>query len=197
MVTPHYNYDSVLEGQPSPQILDSQWLHVRKALAAQILKSNEDVYHAEYSDQALTALKSAELEARIDSFKASTIRTGLISWIREAFHCISFWLIFKVTKGGASVARLIEIALIAIPLYALALSFSAATFQGKPCHLNMVSVSAVIEQISRASSLFFAIGYTGFVGSSALEAAVITVAALVGLIWYALFAAVIIRRVYR
>jgi hypothetical protein len=82
-------------------------------------------------------------------------------------------------------------------MYAALLSTSSVTFQGKPCHLASFEFGTIISQLSCAASLFLAIGYTAFVGSNALEVALLTVGSGVGLIWYALLAAVVIRRVYR
>ncbi len=107
------------------------------------------------------------------------------------------WLILTLTKGGTSLGRLLWIALFAVLFYASLLSLSCVTFQGLSCHLTAFTSSALIEQIARATSLFLAIGYTAFAGSTALEVVLLTLGATLGLIWYALLAAVVIRRVYR
>jgi uncharacterized protein YjbI with pentapeptide repeats len=191
---PYYNYGSAFDGEPSPQGLKSEWLRVRKALAAQLVKSNEEIKNAEFSDAALAALKSEALSVRFDSLRHTTLSPGVVS---KALRCLASWMFLKMTKGGTSAGRLAAIALIAVTLYATLLSFSSATFQGKPCRMSELNGSAIIEQITRAAALFFAIGYTAFVGQSVTEDMLITLGSLLGLFWYALIAAVVIRRVYR
>jgi Pentapeptide repeats (9 copies) len=194
---PHYNYGSPYDGELSPAELTSQWLEVRRALAAQLLKSNGEIHHTRYCDAALVNLKNAELSVRVDQLKSRSIQNGVVQSIIEAVRCGASWLVLALTKGGTSVARLILIALVAIPLYATLLSVSFVTFHGKSCHLTSFGFGAAIGQLSCATSLFLALGYTAFVASSALELALLTLGAGLGLIWYALLAAVVIRRVYR
>jgi hypothetical protein len=194
---PHYNYGSPYDGELSPDELESQWMEVRRALAAQLLKSNGEIHHTKYCDAALVTLKNAELSVRVDQLKSRRIHNGVVQSSIEAARCGASWLVLALTKGGTSAARLILIALVAIPVYAVLLSASFVTFQGKSCHLTSFGFGATVSQLSCATSLFLALGYTGFVASSSLELALLTLGSGLGLIWYALLAAVVIRRVYR
>jgi len=196
-VAPHYNYDSSYKGVLSPEALDSQWLEIRRALAAQLLKSNAEIHHTDNSDAALIELKTAELKVRVDRLMSRPLKTGLPSLFRETLRCATLRLILFGTNGGTSVARLVLIAAIAVPFYAFLLSISSVRFQNHPCRLLKVTFPAVIEQLSRAASLFLAIGYTAFTGGNVPEVLLLILGAALGLIWYALLAAVVIRRVYR
>ena len=197
MAPPHYNYDSEYEGELSPTELARQWLEIRRALAAQLVKSNGEIHHTVHCDCALVELKTAELNVRLDLLRSRPLRAGVISSFVEAVRCGVFWLVLGLTNGGTSVARLVVIAFLAVPAYATLLSMSSVTFQGKPCHLASFELAPVINQLACAASLFLAIGYTAFVGNNVLELVLLTVGAGLGLIWYALLAAVVIRRVYR
>jgi hypothetical protein len=194
---PDYNYRSPCDGELSPAELKSQWLEVHRALAAQLVKSNGEIHHTRYCDAALVGLKNAELGVRVDELKSGRIHNGVFRSIIEAVRCGTSWLVLALTKGGTSAARLILIALVAVPLYAALLSVSFVTFQGKSCHLTSFGFGTVISQLSCATSLFIAIGYTAFISSSTLESVLLTLGSGLGLIWYALLAAVVIRRVYR
>jgi uncharacterized protein YjbI with pentapeptide repeats len=196
-VAPHYNYGSSYEGELSPEALDSQWMEIRRALAAQLLKSNTEIHHTDNSDAALVALKRAELRARVDRLSSRSLRAGVFALLREWARCATTWLILVGTNGGTSVARLVGIAAIAILFYAFLLSVSSVQFQDKPCRVLHVTAPAVVEQVARAASLFLAMGYTAFSGGDVTEVVLLTAGAAIGLIWYALLAAVVIRRVYR
>jgi uncharacterized protein YjbI with pentapeptide repeats len=197
MPPPHYNYGSAYEGELSPAELASQWLEIRRALAAQLVKSNGEIHHTGHCDAALVELKTAELNVRLDLLKSRRIQNGVISAIVEAVRCGVSWLVLGLTKGGTSVTRLVLIAFLAVPLYAALLSLSSVTFQGKPCHLASFDFATAINQLACAASLFLAIGYTAFVANNVHELVLLTLGAGLGLIWYALLAAVVIRRVYR
>lgn len=194
MVIPFYNYGIPYDGEPSREALESDWLKIRKGLAAQLVKSNEEIHHNGYCDAALVELKAAELQSLHESLKSRPLSAGLpFSWLRYFF----LRLILALTKGGTSLARLASITLFTIPIYTLLLSFSSVTFEGTPCRILDWTASALIEQAARAASLFLAIGYTAFVGHNGLEVVLLTLGATFGLFWYALLAAVVIRRVYR
>jgi hypothetical protein len=83
-----------------------------------------------------------------------------------------------------------------VPFYALLLSTSHVTFMNQDCSLNSFQLSLVLQQLARATSLFLAFGYTAFSGG-APATVLLTAAASLGLLWYALVAEVIIHRVYR
>jgi hypothetical protein len=191
MPCPHYNYDSPYEGDLNAQDLATEWLEIRRALAAQLVKSNGEIHHTAYCDAAVFQLKQAELRARLNLVTSASGRhRSVTSQAAELFRCGAFWITLALTKGGTSVARLIYIALIAVPLYAGMLSISSVTFQGSPCRLAVLKLSALVQELSSAAALFLAFGYTAFVGHDALEVALLTTGAALGLIWYALLAAV-------
>jgi hypothetical protein len=197
MVAPHYNYDSSYDGELRPEQLDKEWLEIRRFLAAQVLKSNAEIYHTDNSDRALAELKLAELNARRERLASETFRAGMRFWVRERIHCTVLWLILLGSRGGTSIGRLFFLAAGAISFYAALLSMSSVEFQGTPCTLMTLTIPGVVEQLARATSLFLAIGYTAFKGATVLQVVLLTVGATIGLIWYALIAAVVIRRVYR
>jgi len=194
---PLYNYNSPYEGEPTPQALKSQWLEIRRAIAAQLVKSNGEICHTTNCDAALVELKHEELRLRIDLLKARPLRAGVKSSALEAARCAVQWIILVGTKGGTSLARLGVIAIVAVPTYATLLSFSTVEFQNESCRLAEVTFPAIVEQLARATSLFLAIGFTAFVGHSLVETVLLTAGSALGLVWYALLAAVVIRRVYR
>ena len=116
----------------SPEALDLQWLEIRRALAAQLLKSNSEIHHTANSDVALVELKTAELELRVALLKRQCFQTGLLILIREWLRCGFSRLLLWGTNGGTSVARLGGIAAIIVPLYAILLSFSSVEFRMRP-----------------------------------------------------------------
>jgi hypothetical protein len=197
MVVPLYNYGPDCEGEPSRKTLESQWLEIRRALAAQLLKSNGDVYHTQHSDAALVQLKMTELRVRWDNLRTRSFVGGDTYWVSDLVRAGFLWLILTLTKGGTSMARLVLLAILAIPTYALLLSVSSVTYQGTSCYHPWLHFSTAIKVMAYAASLFLAVGYTAFAGSTAIETVLLTAGAAIGLIWYALMAAVVIRRVYR
>jgi len=198
MIPPIYNYCPPCDpGELSTETVTAQWLEIRRALAAQLLKSNEGVCHTEYCDAALVHLKTAELRARVDSLMTWRLKSGVFSMVAQSARCMVLWLTLILTKGGTSMVRLALIAVLAIPTYALVLSQSAITYQGQSCKIGAISFEAIIKELTVATSLFLAVGYTAFVGQGLREIAFLTGGSALGLIWYALLAAVVIRRVYR
>ena len=138
MPAPHYNYSGECDGELTSRELNTLWLEVRRALAAQLFKSNEAVCHTTHCDAALYALKAAELEIRSNSLRYAAKRPGLSFHLKETVACGGLWLLLKVTKGGTSIARLMGISALAIPVYAVALSFSTVAFQGRACSKESV-----------------------------------------------------------
>lgn len=192
-VLPRYNYDAS-DGPPLPKELVTQWLEIRRSLAAQLLKSNAEIYDTDNSDAALVELKQSELEVRLNLLSTPSLDRSLFD---QVFRCFLIKGILVTTRAGTSMRRLILIGTVAIPLYALLLSVSAVTFQGTTCKLTELTTMTVLAQLARATSLFLAIGYTAFVGSNGIEVILLTLGSTLGLLWYALLAAVVIRRVYR
>jgi Pentapeptide repeats (9 copies) len=198
MIPPIYNYRLPCEaGELSPETVTIQWLEIRRALAAQLLKSNESICHTEYCDTALVHLKTAELKARVESLKMWTLKSGVVSGLALLARCMVLWLTLILTKGGTSMIRLVLIAILAIPAYAVVLSQSTITFQGQQCNISVISFESIIKELTVATSLFLAVGYTAFAGHGLSEVMFLTAGSALGLIWYALLAAVVIRRVYR
>jgi hypothetical protein len=197
MVVPLYNYGPDSDGEPNRRALESQWLEIRRALAAQLLKSNGEIHNTRYCDAALVQLKTSELRLRYNLLKYRTISGETSWWVSDASQCWFLWLVLFLTKGGTSVARLIGLAALAVPTYTALLAWSCITFQGRPCHLGAFQWSAIIQEVAYASSLFLAVGYTAFSGRTVYETVFLTIGAALGLVWYALLAAVVIRRVYR
>jgi hypothetical protein len=197
IVVPLYNYGPDCDGEPNRGTLESQWLEIRRALAAQLLKSNGEIHNTRHCDAALVQLKTSELQLRYNLLKHRPISGESSWWVSDASRCGFLWLILFLTKGGTSAARLIGLAVLAIPTYAALLAWSCITFQGRACHLASFQWSAIVQEVAYASSLFLAVGYTAFAGSTVYETVFLIIGAALGLIWYALLAAVVIRRVYR
>ena len=99
-------------------------------------------------------------------------------------------------KGGHVALALLLGGIVLVPLYGLLLSDSHVTFMNQDCYLRSLNLSLVTQQLARAASLFLAIGYTAFSGGPGATV-LLTIGASLGLFWYALVAAVVIRRVYR
>lgn len=197
MIPPLYNYPCAIDGEPEPRVVNAQWSEVRRMLAAQLLRSNSEVYNTKHSDNALFELKSAELKARLAALPSVHSNEGIGAMLGEVIRCSILWLALVLTRGGTSAGRLLCLAAIAIPSYAVFLSTSSILFQGVLCRMSSIGPREIAQQLTRAVSLFLAFGYTSFVGTNLKELLFLTIGAALGVVWYALIAAVIIRRVYR
>ena len=194
---PVYNYTNPIpNGELTAAQVAADWVEVQRKLAAQLLRSNTEIHHSVYSDRGLYELKRAEVKARLEALRAHPLKEGVAYLPIRAMQVFVAWLILNTTRGGTSLARLFLAAMFIVLLYALLLSSSHVTFMNQDCHLNSFEPSLVLQQVSRATSLFLAIGYTAFSGGT-LATVLLTTAASVGLFWYALVAAVVIHRVYR
>lgn len=197
MPPPIYNYeDPIPDGEATAGQVAFDWVEVRRKLAAQLLKSNTDIHNTAWSDRGLFELKRAELNARVESLLAHPLKEGLGHLALRAPQIAAAWLVLKATRGGTSLFRLLLAAIVIVSSYAIALSNSHVTFMTRDCHLSSFEPLLVLQQLARATSLFLAIGYTAFSGG-ALATILLTAAAALGLLWYALVAAVVIHRVYR
>ena len=58
-------------------------------------------------------------------------------------------------------------------------------------------MACIPHWIIPGASLFLTFGFTAFVPHDPVETLLLTAGAIFGLVWYALLAAVVIRRVYR
>jgi hypothetical protein len=197
MPAPVYNYQKPIpEGEePAAQVV-TDWVEVRRKLAASLLRSNTEIHHTGYSDRALFELKRAEVKARFEALRARPPKGGVARLPLRAAQVFAAWSLLTATKGGTSLSRLFLAAIFIVLLYALLLSHSHVTFMNRDCHLNSFEPSLVAQQLARATSLFLAVGYTAF-GGGPRATVLLTSAAAVGLFWYALVAAVVIHRVYR
>ncbi len=113
------------------------------------------------------------------------------------FRSLWGWLNLKITRGGTSFFSLMLIGAICIALSALSLSFSGVTFHDKPCKPDSIQLLPIVEQLTRATSLFLGVGYTAFKPSNPHETIGLTTVSALGLIWYALLIPVLVRRIYR
>jgi hypothetical protein len=189
---PIYNYQgSIPDGEETATRVEADWVEVRRKLAAQLLRSNTDIHHSVNSDRGLFELKRAEITLRAQPLKKGVARQPL-----RAMQVFLEWLVLHATRGGTSLSRPILAAMFLVPLYGLLLSISHVSFMNQDCHVNSFHLSLVFQQLARATSLFLAFGYTAFSGGT-LASVLLTTAASVGLLWYALVAEVIIHRVYR
>jgi hypothetical protein len=197
MPPPVYNYNPPLpDGEPTAAQVAADWVEVRRKLAAQLLRSNTDIHHRGNSDRGLFELKRAEVKARIETLRAQPLREGVARLPLRVLQVFAEWLALHLTRGGTSLSRPILAAMFFVPMYALLLSISHVTFMNQDCHVNSFHPSLVFQQLARATSLFLAFGYTAFSGG-VLATVLLTTAASVGLLWYALVAEVVIHRVYR
>jgi hypothetical protein len=194
---PVYNYEQPIpDGERSAAQVAADWVDVRRKIAAQLLRSNTDIHNSANSDRGLYELKRAELEARVKALRARSLNEGVISLLLRALPVCADWVVLNATKGGTSLFRLFLAAMFLVPLYALLLSISHVTFMNHDCRLSSFQLWPVLQQLARATSLFLAFGYTAFSGGVPATV-LLTAAASVGLLWYALVAEVIIHRVYR
>ncbi len=195
MPAPMYNYvNGVAEGEESAEQVEEAWVEVRRKLAAGLLRSNTDIHHTGHCDQGLFELKRSEVRVRTLRILAGKEHGPRLAL--RAVQVLGAWMLLHATKGGTSLSRLFLIGGTLVPLYALLLSRSHVAFMSQDCHLSSFEPALVLQQLSRAASLFLAIGYTAFSGGT-LATVLLTAGALVGLLWYALVAAVVIHRVYR
>ena len=197
MPPPAYNYGNPIpDGELNADQVAADWVEVRRKIAAQLLRSNTDIHNSANSDRGLYELKLAEFKARVKALRAQPLKEGALGFISRALRVGAEWVVLNATKGGTSLFRLFLAAMFLVPLYALLLSISHVTFMNHDCRLNSFQLWPVLQQLARATSLFLAFGYTAFSGG--IPATVLlTAAASVGLLWYALVAEVIIHRVYR
>jgi Pentapeptide repeats (9 copies) len=194
---PVYNYEKPIpDGEPTADQVAVDWVEVRRKLAAQLLRSNTDIHHRGNSDRGLFELKRAEVKARLETLRTQPMREGVARLPLRALQIFADWLVLHLTRGGTSLSRPILAAMFFVPLYALLLSISHVTFMNQDCHVNSFHLSLVFQQLARATSLFLAFGYTAFSGG-VFATILLTAAAAVGLLWYALVAEVVIHRVYR
>jgi hypothetical protein len=197
MPPPVYNYGGRLpDGEATAAQVAVAWVEVRRRLAAQLLRSNTDIHHTANSDRGLFELKRADLKVRFAALKANPLKEGVTRLPLRAAQVLGTWLVLIATRGGTSLSRPILAAILAVPVYALLLSRSHVTFMNQDCHLDSLQASLVLQQLARATSLFLAIGYTAF-GGGTLATVLLTAAASLGLLWYALVAEVVVHRVYR
>jgi hypothetical protein len=197
MPIPRYNYhDPIPDGETPAAQLAEEWVEVRRKVASQLLRSNNDIQHTANSDLALFELKRAEVSARFEEIRVRRRKESVVRLAGRTIQLALAWLVLHVTKGGTSLSRLFLGGSVLIPLYGLLLSISHVTFLNQDCYLRSVKPSLVAQQLARAASLFFAIGYTAFSGGPTATV-FMTLGALLGLFWYALIAAVVIHRVYR
>jgi hypothetical protein len=197
MIAPVYNYVEPLpHGEPTADRVAEEWVEVRRKLAAQLLRSNTDIHHSVNSDRGLYELKLAEVKARFGSLRTQPLKEGWARLPLRAMQVFVSWAVLNATKGGTSLSRLFMTAMFLVLLYAPLLSHSHVAFMNQDCHLNSFSPPLVLQLLARATSLFLAFGYTAFSGGP-LATILLTVAASLGLMWYALVAEVVIHRVYR
>ncbi len=197
MPPPVYNYEMPLpDGEATAAQVAADWVEVRRKLAAQLLRSNTEIFNTANSDLGLFELKRAELEARLEALRAHPLKEGLVFLPLRVVQVFAAWLVLSATRGGTSLSRLFLTAVFIVPLYALLLSKSHVAFMNQDCHLNSFELSQVLQQLARATSLFLAFGYTAFSGGT-FNTVLLTAAASLGLLWYALVAEVVIHRVYR
>ncbi len=165
MPPPVYNYENpVPDGEPNASQVASDWVEVRRKLAAQLLRSNTEIYHSFNSDRGLFELKRADLKARAQALQFQSLK-DLASLPLRATQVFLSWLVLHATKGGTSLSRLVLAATLAIMAYACLLSHSHVTFLTQDCHLNSFAPPLVLQQLARATSLFLAVGYGDFNGS--------------------------------
>lgn len=197
MQPPLYNYtEPIPDGEATMAQVALDWIEVRRKLAAQLLRSNTEIHHTGHADCGLFELKRAELRARFETLRSRPLNEGMSRLLIRAVQLIGAWVVVGLTRGGTSLLRLLLAALLVVPLYAVGLSNSHVMFLNQDCHIDSFESWLVLEQLARATSLFLGIGYTAFMGGP-LGTVLLTVAASLGLFWYALVAAVVIRRVYR
>ncbi|HVB58396.1 MAG TPA: pentapeptide repeat-containing protein [Candidatus Acidoferrales bacterium] len=197
MLPPVYNYvDPIPAGEATAAQIEEDWVEVRRKLAAQLLRSNTEIHNTGHADRGLFELKRAEVRARFEGLRTRPLKEGWARLPLRAAQVLVAWVVLHATKGGTSLSRLFLGGIIFVPVYALLLSTSHVKFMNQDCYLHFLEPSLVIQQLARATSLFLAIGYTAFSGGI-LATVLLTVGALLGLLWYALVAAVVIHRVYR
>jgi Pentapeptide repeats (9 copies) len=184
------------DGELTESQITAEWVEVRRKLAAQLLRSNTEIHQTDYSDRGLFELKRAELWARVESLRAHRASEGVFDFLLRGGQIGAAGLVLNATKGGTSIFRLVLAAICIVFLYAALLSHSHVKFMGQDCHLNSFELQLLPGLFARATSLFLAFGYTAFSGGN-LATVLLTVAASIGLFWYALVAAVVIHRVYR
>jgi len=197
MPPPIYNYaNPIPDGELTAAQIATEWVEVRRKLAAQLLRSNTEIHNTGHSDRGLFELKQAEVKARLETLRTHPLKEGAARLPLRATEVFLAWLLLKVTKGGTSLSRLFLAAMLIVLVYASLLSHSHVTFMNENCHLTTFEPPFVLQQLARATSLFLAIGYTAFKGGI-LATVFLTAGASLGLFWYALVAAVVIHRVYR
>jgi uncharacterized protein YjbI with pentapeptide repeats len=92
MPPPVYNYkDPIPDGEQNVVQVKAEWVEVRRRIAAQLLKSNTEIYHSFNSDCALFELKRAELSARVQRLRVHSL-PELASWPVRATQVILSWL---------------------------------------------------------------------------------------------------------
>ena len=165
------------------ETIQRAWVDEQARLAGVLLRSNEDCKHARYAEIASRLSKEKNFDADWQAYWLGRRRWWSI------FSVAANFVLMKATRGGTSLSRLVWIALGAILVLSITLSEQALVTEG--------GAKSPLSKVMGAASAFFGFGFTNLRLQSRFEIVVGTVAATLGLLWFALFAAVLIRRFYR
>jgi hypothetical protein len=107
MPPPVYNYKTpVRDGEQTEAQVAADWVEARRKIAAQLLRSNTDIHNSVNSDRGLYELKRTEVEARVKTLRAQSLKEGVLSLLFRALRVCAEWLVLNATKGGTSLSRL-------------------------------------------------------------------------------------------
>lgn len=205
IVVPIYNFDGLSSGEKKGA--EREWIRTRISIARQLLKSSIEICNSSYSDKCIYEIKKEESKERFDILfygESITNTTGNFmsgNWFFKIFKLIWNWIksaILFITRGGTSLSGLGIALIVLVAFISLFLSCSEVSYAN---HLLKVSedesyVFGVIKNLPHAFSLFLTYGYSSFSSSSPLVYLWLNCISAVGLIWYALSIAVIVRRIH-
>ncbi len=177
IVFPAKNFQST-ENQQNLEKYEKEWPSIRLQTARQILKSNMEIHHTKYVDDALHLVKQCELKNG---------GLGPFGKIWLSLHLI-------LTDGGTSFYKLSILAFLVALVTALCLLGSDVSFFGM--EVNLASPTYWLAFFG-ACGAFFGFGFTALQTSQPYMAAVLLCVAFLGLVWYAMAIPVLVRRVYR
>jgi Pentapeptide repeats (9 copies) len=163
--------------------IEQGWVDEQARLAGVLLRSNEDCKHAKFSEAASHLSKSKNLAVELQAIMSGRRSRFLI------LSLVANFLVMKATRGGTSLSRLAWIAIGAILLLSFLLPEHALVTES--------ATKSVVSRLMGAASGFFGFGFTNLRLESTRDIVIGTIAGSLGLLWFALFAAVLIRRFYR
>jgi uncharacterized protein YjbI with pentapeptide repeats len=185
---------------------NDQRKHLRTQLeiADHLLGSLANTNQSDFFDRALYYSKLYDFRVKVrrlgewGRYQRLHLSQGWAAWalVVDASRVGFDWLNLLLTKGGTSFTRLAAIffgmnllvfPLLIVPRVSMSYHENAAFFQ----------TSNYFQNVAVGTELFLAFGYTNFKPSDAGSHVMLTLYAVLGIVWYAFLIPVLLRRIYK